>query len=118
MNPIKMARIKEDTPPEYYRVLVDRLWPRGISKDQTWWDEWLPEVAPSTELRHAYHSDIDDSATFRVRYLAELGQNMSRQMARLAELARTRPLALLTYSRTLETSHVPILRDFLEQDLT
>lgn len=54
-----------------YRVLVDRLWPRGIKKTDLALDEWDKEITPSTELRKAFHGEVVDFATFREQYLAE-----------------------------------------------
>ena len=58
-----------------YRVLVDRLWPRGIKKTDLALDEWDKEITPSTELRKAFHGEVVDFATFREQYLAELAQH-------------------------------------------
>ncbi|HBQ96473.1 MAG: DUF488 family protein [Firmicutes bacterium] len=116
MRAILIARIKEGTPSEFYRILVDRLWPRGIRKDQTFWQEWLPEVAPSTQLRRYFHGHWDDLDTFRIRYLHELRNNTSSQLQRLFTLVQTRPVALLTFSRDIERSQVPILREFLKRE--
>ena len=58
-----------------YRILVDRLWPRGIKKTDLALDEWDKEITPSTELRKAFHGEVVDFATFREQYLAELAQH-------------------------------------------
>ena len=58
-----------------YRVLVDRLWPRGIKKEALACDEWCKELTPSAELRKAFHGEVVDFATFREQYLAELAQH-------------------------------------------
>ena len=58
-----------------YRILVDRLWPRGIKKENAEIDTWLKEVAPSTELRKWFHGGEGNFAEFRKKYLAELKQN-------------------------------------------
>ena len=58
-----------------YRVLVDRLWPRGIKKTDLALDEWDKEITPSTELRKAFHGEVVDFATFREQYLAELAKS-------------------------------------------
>jgi len=57
-----------------YRVLVDRLWPRGISKDDAKLDDWLKSNAPSDELRKSFHSDRSRWGEFRRQYLSELTQ--------------------------------------------
>lgn len=58
-----------------YRVLVDRLWPRGVSKDKAKLDEWLKDVAPSDELRKWFNHDPAKFAEFKKRYERELAQN-------------------------------------------
>lgn len=64
-----------------YRVLVDRLWPRGIKKTDLALDEWDKEITPSTELRKAFHGEVVDFATFREQYLAETGATRARRKA-------------------------------------
>ncbi len=70
-----------------YRVLVDRLWPRGIKKTDLALDEWDKEITPSTELRKAFHGEVVDFATFREQYLAELAQH-EQEGKRLADIAK------------------------------
>lgn len=70
-----------------YRILVDRLWPRGIKTDLAL-DEWDKEITPSTELRKAFHGEVVDYATFREQYLAELAQH-EQEGKRLADIAKT-----------------------------
>jgi uncharacterized protein YeaO (DUF488 family) len=112
-NPV-VARIGDPSLGGRYRVLVDRLWPRGIRKAAAPWDEWLPGVAPSTELRRWYGHDPTHYETFRVRYLEELEQHRADPaVQRLQALVASRPLALLTFSKQLEWSHAPILAAFL-----
>ena len=71
-----------------YRVLVDRLWPRGIKKTDLALDEWDKEITPSTELRKAFHGEVVDFATFREQYLAELAQH-EQEGKRLADIQKT-----------------------------
>lgn len=70
-----------------YRILVDRLWPRGIKKTDLALDEWDKEITPSTELRKAFHGEVVDFATFREQYLAELAQH-EQEGKRLADIAK------------------------------
>ncbi len=70
-----------------YRVLVDRLWPRGIKKTDLALDEWDKEITPSTELRKAFHGEVVDFTTFREQYLAELAQH-EQEGKRLADIAK------------------------------
>lgn len=98
------------------RVLVDRVWPRGIRRDSGQFDEWLPEIAPSTELRKWYGHDPTRFAEFRRRFLAEL-DDPARASAkrRLRELAHAGPLTLLTAARDLTHSQAAVLAEWLSQ---
>ncbi|MBC9913946.1 DUF488 domain-containing protein [Chitinophaga varians] len=70
---IQIKRVYEDfSESDGYRILVDRLWPRGLSKDKAHVDEWLKEIAPSEALRKWFHHEDGKFAEFRTRYLAEL----------------------------------------------
>jgi uncharacterized protein YeaO (DUF488 family) len=91
------------------RVLVDRLWPRGISKSRLRVDSWPRHLAPSTELRRWYHANPEKFETFRRRYLAELkAQNES--IAALREVLRGRTVTLLTASKNARRTHADVLR--------
>jgi uncharacterized protein YeaO (DUF488 family) len=98
------------------RILVDRVWPRGLRKDDAHIDEWMRDVAPSTELRRWYGHDPDRYEEFRRRYLAELRQ-AERQAAvqRLRDTAARRPVTLLTASRDLEHSQAAVLACWLAE---
>lgn len=118
MRDIRVARLGHTQSDEGYRVLVDRLWPRGVRKADAPWDEWLKEVAPSTRLRQWYGHDPARYEAFRERYQSELaGQRDAPGMQRLMELVRTRRVVLLTASGDLERSQAPILADFLERQI-
>jgi uncharacterized protein YeaO (DUF488 family) len=81
------------------RVLVDRLWPRGLSKERARLDDWCKEIAPSTELRVWYDHDPDRYSEFARRYRAELGDpERAAAFAHLRELAGHGRLTLLTAS--------------------
>ena len=73
---IRIKRVYDD-PEEAdgYRILVDRLWARGVSKERAQIDYWAKDIAPSTELRHWYRHDPDRWPEFKRRYFAELGAN-------------------------------------------
>lgn len=118
MIAITVARVADPPPRPCHRVLVDRLWPRGLRREDAPWDEWLRDVAPSGELRRWYGHDPARYSAFRERYLAELHARVSVDaMRRLLELAQAGPLALLTASRDVERSQAPILADFLRAQL-
>lgn len=100
------------------RVLVDRLWPRGVAKDEADLDEWCKEVAPSTELRRWYGHDVERYDEFARRYRAELRQPpASGALAQLAEQAATHGLVLLTATRDVEHSGAAVLAQALRRRL-
>ncbi|HEX2969592.1 MAG TPA: DUF488 family protein [Bacteroidales bacterium] len=71
---IKVSRIYDQSVDSgQYKVFVDRLWPRGISKEKASWNEWMKEVAPSDELRKWYNHDHEKWSEFKLRYKEELG---------------------------------------------
>lgn len=95
------------------RVLVDRIWPRGVRKADAHVDEWMRAVAPSTHLRRWYGHEVDRFPEFRRRYLAELDASDDPSVApalrKLGELARRGPLTLLTATRDVEHSQAAVL---------
>jgi uncharacterized protein YeaO (DUF488 family) len=98
------------------RILVDRLWPRGLSKDRAAVDAWMRELAPSDELRKWFHAHPDDWLAFRKRYLKELArEEASALLDELYKLAtRRKRLTLLFASRNTERNNAIVLRDLLE----
>lgn len=110
---ILLHRIYDGGAPQGYRVLVDRLWPRGISKQKAHLDEWCKALAPSTELRQWFGHDASKWAEFRSRYLHELGA--SREAARaLLSRAHPVPLLLLYGAKDIHHTHAIVLKGFLE----
>ncbi|MFJ9696331.1 DUF488 domain-containing protein [Kitasatospora sp. NPDC101183] len=108
---------EEPTPQDGQRVLVDRIWPRGVSKEHAHLDEWLREVAPSTDLRHWYGHDPALFAEFRRRYLAELGDAAHHEAAgHLRDLAARGRLTLLTATKDVDHSQAAVLADWLATD--
>jgi uncharacterized protein YeaO (DUF488 family) len=96
------------------RVLVDRVWPRGMSKDAAHLDEWLKEIAPSTPLRRWYGHQPERFPEFRRRYLVELaGPQPAAAMNRLRELVRSSRVTLLTATRDIEHSQAAVLAEQL-----
>lgn len=87
-----------------YRVLVDRLWPRGIKKEALACDEWCKELTPSAELRKAFHGEAIDFAHFSQRYRQELDAHRETGL-RLAALAQRQPLTLLYAAKNTEQNH-------------
>jgi uncharacterized protein YeaO (DUF488 family) len=112
---VRVRRVYE--PPERgdgMRVLVDRLWPRGISKDQAQLDEWCQPVAPSPGLRKWYGHDPERFAEFRRRYRAELREGEAADaVTRLRRTARRRTLTLLTATRDPAISGAAVLAEVI-----
>jgi len=99
------------------RVLVERLWPRGISKERAHIDFWLKEVAPSAELRKWYNHDVQKFQEFRRCYETELRSGAAQKvLAELREIAKQGQLTLVFAARDADHSSAVILRDLLLQN--
>jgi uncharacterized protein YeaO (DUF488 family) len=111
---IQLKRAYEPpSPADGYRLLVERLWPRGLTKERAAIDLWMKEVAPSPELRKWYGHDPAKWAAFRLRYLDELREN-AEPVARLRGLIAEQGMVTLVYAaRDEEHSSARLLRDFL-----
>jgi uncharacterized protein YeaO (DUF488 family) len=108
-----------DPPAGGTRVLVDRVWPRGISKEAAHLDLWLKDVAPSTALRQWYGHDPEKFEEFRHRYEAELAEPpTSDALRRLGDLATTEPLVLVTATKDVPHSHAAVLAELINTKLT
>lgn len=115
--PVSVKRIYEKpSPSDGTRVLVDRLWPRGISKARAAIDAWLRDLAPSDALRHWFHARPGAWTTFRKRYLKELADpQASGALDRLYRLARRRKrLTLLFASKNQQHNNAVVLKNLLE----
>lgn len=95
-----------------YRVLIDRLWPRGVSKEKARLGEWLKDVAPSSELRRWFHHEPERFDEFATRYRAELETNPA--VGVLRQLIAKHPRVTLLYgARDVEHNQAVVLRDYL-----
>ncbi|KAF1054076.1 MAG: hypothetical protein GAK43_01063 [Stenotrophomonas maltophilia] len=99
-----------------YRVLVDRLWPRGVRKTALVMDEWLKALAPSTELRERFHHDPGLFEAFRQAYEAELAAHPENWWG-LLDRARQGTLTLLYGAKDTEHNNARVLAEFLEEEL-
>jgi uncharacterized protein YeaO (DUF488 family) len=97
-----------------YRVLVDRLWPRGVSKQRAALDAWRADLAPSAKLREWYHQDERRWNEFRRRYRAELRAHAADLDALRERAAHTR-VTLLYASHDAKRNHALVLREVLEK---
>ena len=111
MSEIRLKRAYDPAGPEDgTRILVDRLWPRGLSRDQAKVDQWLKDVAPSAELRRWFGHDPAKWAEFRKRYGAELARNPSLEELRDL-IRRERHVTLLFGARDVEHNNAVVLRE-------
>ncbi|HTE77226.1 MAG TPA: DUF488 family protein [Xanthobacteraceae bacterium] len=101
-------------PQDGVRILIDRLWPRGVSKTKLKLDAWPRELAPSTELRKWYGHDPARFAEFRRRYKAELAERPE-QLSVLRAMVKGRAATLLTATRELDLSHAEVMRSILQR---
>lgn len=98
------------------RVLVDRIWPRGMSKERAEIHAWLKDVAPSAELRKWFHAHPQEWHEFRRRYFHELDMNKN-AVSSLVELASEGVVTLLFSSAELERNNAHVLRDYIQAKL-
>jgi uncharacterized protein YeaO (DUF488 family) len=104
------------SPSDGIRVLVDRLWPRGLTKQDAAVKFWLRDLAPSNELRQWFHANPGAWRMFRKRYLKELvSEEASAAVEKLHHLAEgKRPVTLLYASRMVERNNATVLKELLE----
>jgi uncharacterized protein YeaO (DUF488 family) len=115
--PVRVKRVYEAASArDGTRVLVDRLWPRGLTKDAAKVKSWLKDVAPSNELRQWYHSNPEAWPIFRRRYLKELASpKANAAVEKLYGLAtRSSALTLLYASRNEDRNNATVLKELLE----
>ena len=116
---IVSARVRDEDAPVGTRILVDRLWPRGVSKARARIDYWAKSLTPSTELRRWFHADRDARYDeFAARYRAELDDSDSAEaVSVIRKLAADTQIVLLTDAKQPAKSHVPILTEWLREQL-
>jgi uncharacterized protein YeaO (DUF488 family) len=113
---MRIARIYDPREPDDgVRVLADRLWPRGVRKDDPRIDRWLKDVAPSSDLRRWYNHDPKRYDEFVARYQDELEEpSAAKALDELRGLAADGPVTLLTSAKDVEHGHLVVLRRLLE----
>ncbi len=115
---LRMKRIYEPwSETDGYRILVDRIWPRGVPKEKAQVDEWITVITPSTALRKAFNHDPEKMAWFRSAYLAELSANEHADafLSGIHQRLSAGPVTLLTAARDSVYNHVVILIDWIKQ---
>ena len=118
INKIKWKRVYEKVlQNDGFRILVDRLWPRGVKKETVKIDYWAKIITPTKEIREAYHKGAIDFETFSNYYRRELEENKNfgefKELI-LKELEKGN-VTLVYASKTPELSHIPVLREFVEK---
>src|SRR5215471_11662086 len=114
---VRLKRVYEEpSRQDGTRVLVDRLWPRGLTKEAAGLDLWMKEIGPSNELRKWYHAHLRQWAEFRKRYLRELSSEAANSaLQQLHELAEEKKgLTLLYGSKDVQQNHAAVLKQILE----
>jgi uncharacterized protein YeaO (DUF488 family) len=115
--PVQIKRVYEPaSSTDGYRVLIDRLWPRGVSRQSAKLDEWMKELAPSTELRHWFGHEPARFEEFRRRYIAELRDERPRLTA-LRRRARDGRLTLVYSAHDTEHNDAVVLAEILSRGL-
>jgi uncharacterized protein YeaO (DUF488 family) len=110
---IRLARVYDDvSPDDGQRVLVDRIWPRGVRKEDPRVGTWCKDVAPSKELREWYHHRPERFDEFVARYTAELHDNAA--LAELRQLTKRGVVTLVTATREVDGSHAAVLAKLLK----
>ena len=120
MNRLNWKRIYEkpgDT--DGFRIFVDRLWARGVKKDEAKIDYWAKNITPTTEIRQDYHKGKIDFETFSKKYLSELKENpeFDEFVGIVREKLEDENVTILFASKNPELSHIPTLRKYLEEKL-
>lgn len=113
---IKIKRVYEQ-PEETddYRVLIDRLWPRGLTKEKAKVDLWLKDIAPSTELRKWFSHDPAKWDEFKNRYCEELKKN-NQFVSKLVDLLKNGKLTLVYGAKDEEHNEAVVLKEYLEKN--
>lgn len=113
MNIVIKRAYDEAAASDGYRALVDRLWPRGVKKENLKVDEWLKEIGPSTELREWFAHDPAKFSEFKRRYKAELAKNnLAGELLKRAEKSGT--LTLVYSAKDTEHNQAVVLADYLK----
>ena len=113
MKPIQIKRVYEDkSKNDGHRILIDRLWPRGVSKEDAHFDEWMKELAPSTELRKWFDHKPERFEEFSKRYKKELAEKKE-LLDKLKELAKKRKVTLLFAAKDTEINNAVVIQEVL-----
>ena len=113
-NTIQIKRVYEKpTETDGRRILVDRLWPRGLSKEEAKIDLWLKEIAPSSELRRWYQHDPKKWIKFKNRYTSELKSNPN-EVDKIIEEVNAGSVTFLYSSKEQQLNNAIVLKEYIE----
>lgn len=118
MKPLKMKRAYDPVAKnDGCRVLVDRLWPRGVKKEDAKIDLWLKDVAPSSALRKWFSHDPEKFAEFKDRYMKELENDTEKQTAvdEIIDNREEKTVTLIFAAKDEENNHVNVLKDYIDE---
>lgn len=118
MNEIKIKRVyKEFSEEDGYRILVDRLWPRGIAKENAKIDQWAKIVSPSTELRKLFNHDENTMEEFKKRYYDELDSNKDtvEYIKQIKEKLNECNVTFLYAAKNEDVNHAMVLKEWIEE---
>ena len=120
MHELLLKRVYEPyEPKDGYRILVDRLWPRGIKKDAAQLDEWAKEITPSTEIRRLYHQGDMPFEGFFQAYLEELESNEAAEtfVSNCSEQLKSQNVTLVYGAKNEQENHAMVLREWLKHKI-
>lgn len=119
MTKLILKRIYDKDLPSGYRVLVDRLWPRGMSKERADLDLWAKEIAPSAELRKWFGHDPEKYAEFKSKYLAEIKTNpyTDEFLTSLTEALKKQDVLILYSAKDQEHNDAVVLMEYLNSKI-
>ena len=109
---IRLKRVYEPKGDDGFRVLIDRLWPRGLTKEKVAADLWLKEIAPSASLRKWFGHEVSKWPDFKIKYLAELENNAS-AVKTLTEHLKDERVTLLYAAKDQEHNDAVVIKDYL-----
>ena len=116
MKTIQIKRIYDDpSESDGYRILVDRIWPRGVSKEEAKLDEWNKDLAPSTELRKWFDHDPDKFEDFSKEYKKELEYNKD-ELKALHDLVKSKTVTLLYGAKDVKYNQAVVLKEVLDEN--
>lgn len=118
MTQIKIKRVYDPVEKsDGYRILVDKLWPRGIKKENLHYDLWDKDIAPSTALRQWYHKNTDDNwEDFRKKYTDELNQSAAIRSL-INRIKHLKTVTLLYAAKNTGQNHALVLQSFIQKTL-